>query len=238
MSSRYLQHRPSRSLPKHIKNLIKLRGGVNKFDEPRYRLVWGPDRFEQVGGEWFDWDESLAVNDRNYVNRKGEALNKPKRVVIELRWIQKYPIQDKWILEKWVPSDFYGNPEDWFKAVAPDGKTPLLGGFPYDGDYEDTGYAFPNEAITEGILGNAIGRIEHYVDNLPSTLIGRMKRSEYLAKQKDDAKELVLDKRNTAIVQDAGWAFNGKSFSSGTGVKHQSDREATATRLGLNLNNI
>lgn len=238
MSLRYLQHRPTRSVPKHILNLIKMRGGLNKFGEPRYRLVWGPDRWEQVGGEWLDWDESLSVNDRNYVDRKGNPLNKPLNIVQELRWVQKYPVEDKWILEKWLGSEFYGLEEDWYKARTPNGLVPLLGQYPSEGDYEDTGYAFPNEAVTEAILGSAVGRIEKYIDELPSSIKGRMKRQEYLGKQRQLDKDAQLDKKQSDILSESGWAFNGKTFSSGVGEKHQSDREATATRLGLNLNNI
>jgi hypothetical protein len=215
-----------------------MRGGVNKYGEPRYRLIWAADRFEQAAGEWLEWDENLGVNDRNYVNRKGDALNKPLRVVEDIRWVNKYPVKDKWFLEKWLPSETYGSVDEWYKHRSPSGKYPSLGGYPYEGDYEDTGYQFPNEACTEAIIGNAIGRIEHYVDSLPSTLLGRVKRSEYLAKQKDDLKEASLAKKHEEIVSDSGWAFNGKKFMSMQGEKRQSDRDRTAESVGISLNNI
>jgi hypothetical protein len=191
-----------------------------------------------MAGEWHEWDESLSVNERNYVDRKGNRTNTPLRVVQELRWIQKYPIDDKWILEKWMPSSFYGTESDWYKSRTPDGKWPLLGQYPNEGDYEDTGYAFPNEAVTEAILANAVGRIEHYVDSLPSTPEGRVRRAQYLAQMRHDKKEEILDKKHTEIIRETGWAFSGKTFSSGAGNKRQSDRDKTAERLGISLNNI
>lgn len=237
-SSRYLEYRPSRPVPQYLKNFIKMRSGLNQFGEPRYRLVWGPDRYEQAAGEWLEWDDNLGVNDRNYVNRKGEDLNKPLRIVEDLRWIPKYPVKDKWVLEKWLPAESFGDPETWFKAVSPSGKYPLLGKYPYEGDYESTGYEFPNEALSEAILGSAIGRIEHYVDALPSTLEGRMKRAKFLAQKRDDDKEARLLSKQNEMVSDCGWAFNGKKFMSMQGDKRQSDREQTAERIGVNPINI
>lgn len=237
-SSRYLEYRPSREVPKYLQDFIRMRAGENKYGEPRYRLVWGPDRYEQAGGEWLEWEESLGVNDRNYVNRKGEALNKPLRIVEDLRWVQKYPVKDKWVLEKYLPSESFGDPDTWFKAVSPSGKFPLLGKFPYEGDYESTGYEFPNEALTEAIIGNAIGRIEHYVDTLPSTMEGRVKRTKYLAQKRDDEKEAKLAAKHLDIVHDSSLAFSGKPFMAMTGDKRKSDRDATAERIGINPINL
>jgi hypothetical protein len=238
VSSRYLEVRVTREVPKYLADFIKLRGGENRYGEPRYRVVWGPDRWEQAGGEWLEWDESLGVNDRNYVNRKGEALNKPLRIVEDLRWIRKYPVENKWVLEKWLPAESFGDPDTWYRAVSPSGKYPSLGKYPTFGDYESTGYEFPNEALTEGILGNAIGRIEHYVDALPSTSEGRVKRAKYLAQHRDDEKESRLEKKHLEIVQDSGFAFSGKPFMSFAGDKRKSDRDATAERIGVNPINL
>ncbi len=237
-SSRYLEVRTTREVPKYLQEFILRRGGETRFGEARYRLVWSPDRYEQAGGEWLEWDESLHVNDRNYVNRKGEALNKPHRIVEDLRWLRKYPTQDKWVLEKWIAPENFGDPETWYKAVSPSGKYPILGKYPTFGDYESTGYEFPNEALTEGILGNAIGRIEHYVDSLPSTMEGRVKRAKYLAQARDDMKEKNLESKHLEIVQDSGFAFSGKPFMAMSGDKRKSDRDATAERIGVNPINL
>lgn len=238
MSSRYLEHRPSRQIPEYLRKFINLRGGMNPFNEPRYRLVWSEDRFEQVGGEWYEWDESLSVNDRNYVNRHGQELNKPRRVVEDLRWIHKYPTEHKWVLEKWQSAETYGDPELWYQAVSPSGKVPLMGAYPHQGDYESTGYEFPSEALVEAIVGHAIGRMEHMMDKLPATAKGRVIRADYEARQRNDKKEAALAKKHEEIVSDSGWAFNGKKFMSNAGAKHKSDREATAERIGINPINV
>lgn len=224
MSSRYLEYRGPQ-VEKYLRKAIEMRGGVTRFGEPRYRLVLAHERFEQAGGKWHEWDENLGVNDRNYVNRHGQELNKPLRVVEEMRWVPKYPQANVWILEKWLGPENYGARESW--------PYEQLGAYPEQGDYEATGYEFPGEALTEAIVLKAIGRIEHYADRLPSTMKGRVKRAEYLAKQRDEEKEARLEKRDAEIVADAGFAFGGKSFSA-SGEKRKSDRDATAEKLGIN----
>jgi len=236
--SRYLENKQTREVPSHIRQFIKTRAGLTPFGEPRYRLVWASDRYEQAGGEWLEWEESLGVNDRNYVNRKGELLNVPKRIVIDLRWVRKYPTEGVWVLEKWMSPESYGREEDWYKARTPDGKWPVLGRYPYEGDFESTGYEFPNEAVTEAIIASAIGRIEHYVDQLPSTLEGRVKRSKYLAQKRDDEKEARLENKHLEIVKESGFAFHGKPMMSMAGDKRKSDRDATAERIGVNPINL
>ena len=245
MSSRYMQY-SGPDVAGYLKKAIKMRAGLTPFGEPRYRLVWGPLRLEQAGGIWHDWDERLSVNDRNYVDRKGNELNKPIRVVEELRWVPKYPSHlTKWILEKWCRPSDYGTPEQWFSTTAEGGTCylsatqdkilPLLGDYPWQGDYEDTGYAFPSEALTEGIILNAIGRIEKANDLLPATMYGRALRAEYQMKQREETREKNWEKNAKEVIEEAGWAFHGASFSSGAGEKRKSDREATADRLGINL---
>lgn len=212
-------------VPLYLKKAIKIRGGVNKYDEPNYRLVWSEDRYEQTGGLYNEWDESLSVNDRNYFNSKGEKLNTPLRTTIGTRWVRKYPTEHKWILEKWIAPENYGDPTIWYS-------TGMLGDYPWMGEYEATDYAFPSDALTEGIILNAIGRLMHHMDGLPATTKGRALRMNYIAHQRDDMKEKQLAKRDADIVSDSGYAFSGAPFI-GYGDKRKPDIESVADKLGI-----
>src|SRR6266850_891835 len=241
--SPWLEYRPTVHIPKYLKDSINTRIGFNKFGGPRYRLVWAPDRYELSYGIWHDWDENLGVNERNYISKNGDELNKPRRVVEEFRWTPKYPLDlTKWILETWRPPESYGTPLQWFSSTQEGGtcqwnqflnkSIPVLGDYPWYGDYEYTGYAFPNEALTEAIILNAVGRMEHHIDSLPSSKEGRVKRAKYMQQQSEERREKAWTDRAEAITKDANFAFGQREFI-GFGPKHKSDREATAEKLGL-----
>lgn len=98
-------------------------GGLNRFGEPNFRLVWGWSRLCWIGGRWEDRDASGAL----------------LRAVVELRQVPKYFPHDRWHLERWVPPEVYGSPEQWDRATVEteDGyRLPALGPYPSRGDWE------------------------------------------------------------------------------------------------------
>lgn len=117
--------------PESLKLRLITAGGLNRYDEPNFRVVWGETRETWIGGEWVDTDES------------GNEL----RTVTECRRVQKYLPADRWYLEKWIPPEHYGSPESWNeynierddagKPIMAGGKTvPSLGPYPSRGEYE------------------------------------------------------------------------------------------------------
>ncbi|HEV2490932.1 MAG TPA: hypothetical protein VGT03_14090 [Candidatus Acidoferrales bacterium] len=110
-ASRELQHRIVRA------------GGVNRFGEPNFRVVWGWSRLTWIGGKWADTDSS------------GNLL----REVVELREVPKYFPHDRWHIERWMPPEAFGSPAQWYSQTMEreDGiLIPALGPYPRRGEYE------------------------------------------------------------------------------------------------------
>lgn len=108
--------------PPEISRILRIGGGLNPYGEPNYRLIWGQSRLDWIGGKWEDRDE------------EGNLL----REAYEVRRVPKYSV-DRWIIERWVPAETYGDPALWemqtFETV--DGQIiPALGPYPARGDYE------------------------------------------------------------------------------------------------------
>ncbi|MGH3181505.1 MAG: hypothetical protein ACRDOE_06305, partial [Streptosporangiaceae bacterium] len=82
-----------RQAPRWIGGLLRGRYGRTPFGEPRFRLVWAESRLERSGGEWVDWDVSVAPSDRG---RSGQA---PLRRVAAMRRVKKYPGEQCWLIE-------------------------------------------------------------------------------------------------------------------------------------------
>lgn len=115
--------RETHEAPKYVQELLRHAGGLNRFGEPNYRLVWGWSRLSWIGGKWLDYD------------RNGNFV----REAIELRHVPKYLPFDRWHLERWAPPEKYGSPRSWYHETMEtcDGlRIPALGPYPARGEYE------------------------------------------------------------------------------------------------------
>lgn len=105
------------SVPREVQEILTRAGGMNPYDEPNLRVVWGPSRLCFIGGTkespWEDRDDS------------GNLI----RETLGMRRVPKYG--ERWVFERWVPPEVYaggGSCNSW--------NTQELGPFPSRGDYE------------------------------------------------------------------------------------------------------
>lgn len=115
--------REHRDTPEWAQRALTEAGGLNRYGEPNYRLVWGWSRLSWIGGEWEDRDAS-----GNVIRKVTELRNEPKY----------YPC-DRWHVERWLPPELYGTREQWdMLAVERIGmeSIPALGPYPERGDWE------------------------------------------------------------------------------------------------------
>jgi hypothetical protein len=109
--------------PAAIEEAVARVGGSNRYGEPNFRVVWGGARLAWVGGRWTDRD----------------AHGNVVRKVVELRRVPKYFPLDRWHIERWMPPESYGTPEEWYARTTEieDGiRVPALGPYPSRGEYE------------------------------------------------------------------------------------------------------
>jgi len=115
--------RETHEAPESVQRRLTLAGGVNRFGEPNYRAVWGWNRLTWIGGKWEDRD----------------AAGNLVREVIQLRQVPKYHAFSRWHIERWVPPEVYGSPEQWYaRTLEVEGgySIPALGPYPARGEYE------------------------------------------------------------------------------------------------------
>jgi hypothetical protein len=116
--------RETHEAPAEVARALELAGGRNRFGEPNYRAVWGWSRLDWIGGKWEDRDPATG------------AL---AREVVELRREPKYAPHNRWHIERWMPPESYGSPEEWLAQtleMANGRNIPALGPYPSRGDYE------------------------------------------------------------------------------------------------------
>jgi hypothetical protein len=115
--------RETHEAPAAVRERVTRAGGLNRYGEPNFRVVWGGSRLAWIGGRWTDRDAHGSV----------------RREVIELRQVPKYAPLDRWHIERWMPPESYGSPGQWHARTVEteDGiRIPALGPYPTRGDYE------------------------------------------------------------------------------------------------------
>jgi hypothetical protein len=102
-----------RECPPHFQDRLTRAGGLNRYGEPNFKIVWGQTWQVRRGGTWND-----GVN-----------------------YFQGYrdEVEDKrpcWVLKQWNAPELYGSPSVWFIQNRDDAGFQLLGDFPWKGQYE------------------------------------------------------------------------------------------------------
>jgi hypothetical protein len=115
--------RETHEVPAAVQERVARAGGSNRYGEPNFRVVWGGARLAWIGGRWTDRDASGNI----------------VRETIELRRAPKYVPHDRWHVERWMPPEAYGSPEEWYAQTieVEDGICiAALGPYPSRGEYE------------------------------------------------------------------------------------------------------
>jgi len=115
--------RETHDAPAEVARELALAGGFNRFGEPNYRAVWGWSRLDWIGGKWEDRDAGGAL----------------LREAIEVRREPKYTPHNRWHIERWLPPESYGSPDEWHAEtmeIEHGRSVAALGPYPSRGDYE------------------------------------------------------------------------------------------------------
>jgi hypothetical protein len=188
--------RETHTAPASLRLRLARAGGLNHYGEPNFRVVWGWSRLTWIGGKWTDTDAHGNVT----------------REVVELREAPKYFPFDRWHVERWMPPETYGSPQQWYAQTIEreDGiSIPALGPYPRRGEYE---HCF----TLQGPRGE-------FVSLSPSACESIVRAVEFARVQPRGAHHAALIRREThrerdwdahadAVFDDASRAFRGASF--------------------------
>lgn len=113
-----------RTVDPAVENEINSISPRNPYGNPVYRCVWSADVLHWAAGWWNVWDQNTGALIRR---------------VWEARKVPKYQQAARWMIEKWMPPEFFGSRENWAAATeilsVQNGWLPELGPYPAEGDY-------------------------------------------------------------------------------------------------------
>lgn len=168
--------RETHDTPENVQARLTRAGGLNRFGEPNYRVVWGWNRLTPIGGKWTDHDA------------EGNII----REIVALRHEPKYPQVNRWHVEKWVPPESYGNPWQWDLETKESGVL-ALGPFPYRGEYE---HCFTLETPHGGFVQltpTVVEYIAKAIERSRSKKFNRLQKRERENKKDDEYVEWCMD---------------------------------------------
>lgn len=121
---------PGYKKPPTFCDVICRRYGLNRNGEANWRVRWCPDRVTLFGGYW------------------GESGR------FEYKRIRRYGTKQNWILERFVPAKYFGDPATWAGRTSNSEGYLNQGPYPIDGLYICTDIF--KEPLTPTLVGRAI----------------------------------------------------------------------------------
>jgi hypothetical protein len=200
-----------------FQKLIDRKLGVNQFDEPLYRVIWGWNRLEWIGGLMSRYDESGRFKFEEY------------GLFMEPKYSYLADQCNRWIVEKWIPPEMYGTREAWEQDTAEINgmeETQALGPYPDRGDYELSFVLKDNK--TGGFIQLCDQLVSDVVDVAQASReISAAKRRQYLEEQ-ELLKEENFRKEVSDVWDDAAPAFGGRPNSTQANAPMHNTKPETA----------
>lgn len=171
-------------------------GGLNRFGEPNFRVVWGWSRLTWIGGKWTDTDTHGNVT----------------REIVELREVPKYLPLDRWHIERWMPPETYGSPRQWYAQTVEreDGiSIPALGPYPRRGEYE---HCFTLQSPRGEFVPLSPSACESIVRAVEFARAQPVAEHRAALSRRESNREREWESHADALVSDASPAFHGAPF--------------------------
>lgn len=203
---------------------------------PTFRVVHSEFIFEQIGGVWNDWDESIAAEDRgvmsNVLDQDGNPIpySSPLRTVTEIRTIPKYVHLETqgWILERWFPAHKFGSPEAHYAQVVPGTSIPKLGPYPERGAYVMLTGPFPEQPSID-FLQDFIGYHQSITEAIMDQDI-----DAYVKKRVYDREQAAVKKQEADVQASVDKMMDhAKGILLGTSLAAGRLRSRAAERMGI-----
>ena len=169
---------------------------MNRYGEPNFRVVWGGSRLAWVGGRWTDRD----------------AHGNTIRETVEMRRVPKYLPEDRWHIERWMPAESYGSPEQWLAQTTEveDGiRIAALGPYPSRGDYE---HCFTLESANGEFIPLTPAACDWVVRAIEWSRRQRRTEMRGALAAREARRERHMDRGMDDILDDAVPAFHGEPF--------------------------
>ncbi|MBA0086345.1 MAG: hypothetical protein HRJ53_15295, partial [Acidobacteria bacterium Pan2503] len=191
--------------PEYVAHINAI-GGMNRFGQPNFKIVWGQN-------------ETILVYGTDDNGKRGQHV------------ILKHGGIAAWFIDVWKPPECYGSPELWYALTWDwDNDAPTIGDYPWQGLYEPAPFNLFVRSFSKDVMKIDAMPLTHWLLDLLVPNLLKEKESTYhqrkaaiekrMAAERAKANQLAFD-----AYLDAGLAFGNRA---GT---HESNREAWEQRI-------
>lgn len=189
-------------VPPEFQSYLTQLGGVNKYDEPNFKLAWAQTETAVRGGIW-SVDEQTFKGYRRLLVGSGEPC---------------------WMLMQWHAPEEYGSPEGYYvQNYDEESGLQILGEYPYQGRYEVLYHLRWNEMIDGKLVLHSFPVATWMLDMIVPIVIAaknvsmEKRRAAYLdAREKDEADKLAEVERH---LQDKSVPFTNSVSYTRQGIR-------------------
>lgn len=201
----YLPGREPRIVPAEYQEHLNQIGGMNRFDEPNFRIVWGETATDTVYG-----------TDEN--GRRGAHV------------ILRYGIA-AWFIEVWKPPECFGTPETWYALTWDwDSDEPTIGEYPWRGMYFPAPFNLYVKHIENNVLTIDAMPLNHYILDLLVPNIIKAQEETYMARKRAILNQMAAERRQSEAQAMEAYLAAGPAFGGKAGT-YESNREAWMKRI-------
>lgn len=186
-----------RSCPDEFRECLTEAGGLNRYDEPNFRIIWAQTETFRSGGLWTPPDGPSYLGYRDLLIGDGTP---------------------HWMLQEWHPPEEYGGPGRWYmQNMDPETGMQDLGEYPYNGKYETVLNLISREFVNGELRLEPIPLswvvIEIMVPILIESRNVSMLRKKLILMEEEERKKNERQKQIEDALLSSAPAFDGKARS-------------------------
>jgi hypothetical protein len=192
--------------PAEYQEHVNAIGGLNRFGDPNFRIVWGQSEFEVVRG-------------RDANGREGAHT------------ISKHANVPAWFVEVWKPPECFGTPELWY-TLGWDWEldTCTLGEYPFRGLYMPASFNLYVRKIENNVMTIDAMPLNHWIIDLIIPNLLKAQEETYTQKKIAIQNRMMAEKQAAAKLAMDAYLSAGPAFGGAAGT-YESNREAWTKRL-------
>jgi len=192
--------------PREYQEHLNAIGGMNRFGEPNFRIVWGETPIDVVQGV-----------DAN--GKKGAHV------------ILKHGGIPAWFIEVWKPPECFGTPEFWY-AYTWDWEVdrPTLGDYPWRGMYMPAPFNLYVKKIENRVLRFDAMPLNHYILDLLIPNVMKAADETFTQRKAAIHNRMQAEKQEAAKKSMDAYLAAAPAFGGVAGT-YESNREAWAARI-------
>ena len=191
--------------PEYVDHINRI-GGMNRYNEPNFRIVWGQ-------------------NDTNLVYGVDSNGKRGQHIIL------KHGGVPAWFIDVWKPPECYGTPELWYALTWDwEADAPTIGDYPHRGLYEPAPFNLFVRKVENGVMTFDAMPLTHWLIELLIPNLLKEQETTYAQRKVAIQNRMLAERQRANQLALAAYLDAGVAFGNRAGT-HESNRERWIERV-------